>query len=90
MTDGGATEVISLAEARAESAGDAKLWSVTDCLESVLRDIRAGRIAPDMVYVAMCTTAADGKSVFTYRCAGASYLEALGLLTQHMVSGAIE
>lgn len=85
-----ATEVISLAERRAEAEGNATLWSVEDCLAATLRDLRAGKIKADMVYIALHARDEENVSNFRYRAAGGNRLEMLGLLVQHLCSGAVE
>lgn len=77
--------IINFNEARAEITGNGTLWTPADALRACLRDIEAGRIKPDKIYIAMAMPHEDGPSSFPWYNAGTvSLLETIGLLTQHV------
>lgn len=79
-------DTISLSEARAVKEKDGRLWSVTDCLRAVLRDLESGEIEPvDVIYIAMARLPQDGSpSAFPYYSAGARRTELKGVMAQHL------
>lgn len=80
------SDPVFLAEKRADKSGDARDWSVLDCLEALVRDLKAGTLpAVDAVYVAMMRRDEKGQMrAAPMFAAGASSLELRGLLTQHL------
>lgn len=68
-------------EADAVETGDARLWRPEDALRAVLRDIEAGVVDPDMIYIGMRVPSEGG---YTYTYAGGSHGELVVLLTRHV------
>lgn len=80
------SKVRSLGEVKAEKAQDCRLWTPLEALKALVRDIEAGEIAPEMVYVAMRVRDPDDPNLVEYRyqTAGAANMELSGLLAQHL------
>lgn len=75
---------MSLGEARVDRSGDCHDWSVLDALKACIRDIEAGKIKPDMVYIAMRETEDNAKG-YPSVIAGAGRFEVRGLLWSHLL-----
>jgi hypothetical protein len=77
----------SVAEIRSDKTWRAIDWTPRDALISCLRDIDSGKIKPDSLLI--CWSVDDGGDNIrsTYRAAGGSFLENLGLLERlkHMM-----
>lgn len=77
------TEVVSLGSERAARQNDGRAWSPIEMVRDLLKSLESGEIKPDMIYVAMVRHD-DGVSTFPYITAGASDIEIVGLLAQHL------
>lgn len=74
-------DVESLAKKRAETAGDCRLWSASDCLEDLLKDIKSGAICPGQLVVHWFEAPdEDGSKKHHYAMAGVTIPEHIGLL----------
>lgn len=80
-----ADDAISLNEARALKANDARKWTPLECLKALVRDLESGECQPvDVVYVAMVRRGETGQAMaFPFYTAGGTTLELRGLLAQH-------
>lgn len=80
------TDPVSLSEARAVKADDARLWTPLECLKAIVRDLESGELKPvDAIYVAMLRRREDGQAAsFPFYTAGARTIELRGVLAQHL------
>lgn len=75
------SDPISLAEARAVNAEDAKLWSPLDALKALIRDIEAGEVSPTWIAVHWLERQEGGNLNYGYSIAGMSRAEHIALLS---------
>lgn len=74
-------EPLTLSEARAHRAHDAKRWTPRDVLISALRDLDAGVIKPDALIVAY-NTRVDDDDKTGYKVSSPNFLTSLGLISR--------
>lgn len=77
------SQVVNLGAARADRTRNAKNWTVVEALRQALDDVESGRLQPSMVYVAFQTADGDLRG-YPFVAAGATALETMGLLAQHL------
>jgi hypothetical protein len=76
---------VSVAEKRAEKAGEADKWSARDALLSVLRDLDAGKMRPETLVVVWVDVGELGdRSRTNYAAAGGPAVKTLGSLVRAM------
>lgn len=77
---------LSIAARRAVKAGDCRVWTPVDALRDVLDDIDAGRLKPEMIYIAILATNPAKPKIprLRFYAAGGSKTELAGLLARHL------
>lgn len=73
--------VVSLNERRAMAHQDSGLWSPLECLEALVRDIKAGKVSPEALVVHWYEPQPGGGSDLMQTNANMTYEAELALLT---------
>lgn len=75
-------EIVNFNRERAERSRDAKLWSAEDALETLLEDVRAGRVAIERLAIHyLSPSGEDGRRYHGFLLAGADNDQHISLLT---------
>ena len=78
------TDPVNLAAEKARRTGDCRDWSPLDALKETVREIESGERDFDMIYICARLKTDDGMAEYTWRAAGMTHLESLGLLYKHL------
>lgn len=78
------SDPVNLNAARMERSKNCKDWTVRDVLEKALKDLDAGVISPDMVYLCIREPGPDNTVDYWHLAAGVTNIEAVGLLAHHL------
>ena len=69
-----------LNKARAEKAGDSKLWTPQDCVEDLLKELKSGRIKPSQIVIHYLEDYDDGYREHGWSISGVTRQEHIALL----------
>ena len=74
----------NFAKHRVRQSGDGRDWTVTDMLRDTLERIEKNELKPSMAVLTMAEEQEPGVNTFLVATAGASRLEAMGMLARHL------
>lgn len=75
--------VVSLAQIKADKSQDCRDWTPRDALAEALRQIDAGEMKPEMIYIACRTLIGEDAVDYNHFSAGGDRMQLVGLLSYH-------